>query len=91
MINIGNPYNWRLLNDSKCKWTEEYIENYMPVFDELHANENFEISLFNIIDYGLIFDLEAIKKEYENPNYFHKQGIKKFFNGKTKNEPRSRI
>ena len=86
MISVGNPYNWKLLH-SNCKWTEEDLEKFFPIFDKLYAKDEFKESLYNIIDYGLPFNQEKIEDKYGNPEYFHEKGLQKFFNGKTKNEP----
>ena len=88
MISIGNPYNWKLLK-SECGWDEESLENFMQIFDEYYTKEEFKNSLYNIIDYRLPFNKEQLKKNYNNPKYFHKKGIDKFFKGKTKNEPQT--
>ena len=85
MISIGNPYNWKLLK-SECGWDEESLENFMQIFDEYYTKEEFKNSLYNIIDYRLPFNKEQLKENYNNPEYFHEKGIKKFFKGKTKNE-----
>ena len=85
MISIGNPYNWKLLK-SECGWDEESLENFMQIFDKYYMKEEFKNSLYNIIDYRLPFNKEQLKENYNNPEYFHEKGIKKFFKGKTKNE-----
>ena len=85
MISVGNPYNWKLLH-SNCKWTEEDLEKFFPIFDKLYAKDEFKESLYNIIDYGLPFNQEEIEDNYGKPEYFHEKGIQKFFKGKTQNE-----
>lgn len=88
MINIGNAYNWKLLH-SKCKWSEQSLENFMQIFDKYYTKEEFNQSLYNIIDYGLPFDQKQLEDNYGNPKYFHEKGINKFFQGKINNKPQT--
>lgn len=88
MINIGNAYNWKLLH-SKCKWSEQSLENFMQIFDKYYTKEEFNQSLYNIIDYGLPFDQKQLEDNYGKPEYFHEKGIYKFFQGKTNNKPQT--
>ena len=85
MINIGDPYNWKLLKT--IGWSEDNIENFIPIYDVNHTNKNFQDSLYDIIDYKLPFNSADLQEDLGNPNIFHEKGISNFFKGKTQNDP----
>ena len=104
MISIGNPCNpYVLMKDSeynkiqrtpyklklrRCNWTKDNLKEFISEFDNSHTKDDFNNSLYNIIDYGLHYN-EVKGLNFDSPERFHEKGLKNFFNGKIKNEPQN--
>ena len=104
MISIGNPCNpYVLMKDTeynkkqgtsyklklrRCNWTKDKLKEFINVFDYSHTKDDFNNSLYNIIDYGLHYN-EVKELNFDSPERYHEIGLKNFFNGKIKNEPQN--